>query len=151
MKGDGPAEHLPIAIADMKRRDGDKIARAVFDELSNLGPRHVPPPFAAHNPTAIGRWREGLPVKDEEIPDLAQWLAHTANRTTVISENTRRLHVTTWAQRRLRGTDFEQHFVEFHRHEWGLVIGEDYEENERQLLAAARRGMQPTRNRETRG
>lgn len=128
----------------IQERDGDKIAQAVFAQLGELGPLSVPEPFVPFNADAIERWRKGEPVKDEEIPDLAQWLEHTQRRSKAIAENARRLHATTWAQRRMRGKgdDYAQRFAAFHRESWGLVLGDDYEENERQLLAAARRGLQ---------
>jgi len=143
MSGDGRGL---AHFAEIRRRDGDKIARGVFQQLDSLGPVHVPPPFVYSSNDvrkAFEEWRSGAPLKDEHVEEFARWLEHTRTRSSRIGENERRLQTTIWAQERLCGEgDYYARFADFHLDAWGVEHwSEDPKERADQIKAAARRGM----------
>jgi hypothetical protein len=147
MSADGGRATMPTVLAELKRRDGDKIARGVFQQLDLLGPVHVPPPFAISDPEIVKQWRAGGTLKDEHVEEFARWLTHTTNRSAAIGENERRLNTTTWAQDRLRAdSDYFEHFSQFHLERWGVEQwSDDARERADQVKACARRGMPSVR------
>lgn len=137
-------------IGDMKRRDGDNIARGVFALLDYLGPVHIPAPYAAQNPAfpeAVKAWRKGAHLGDEHVHEFALWLERTQARSKAISENERRLNTTIWAQERLRGqSDYFERFAQFHVDAWGVEQwSDDATARAEQVKACARMGLPNTR------
>jgi hypothetical protein len=140
-------------IGEMKRRDGDNIARGVFALLDYLGPVHIPAPYAPQNPAftkAVEAWRKGAHLPDEHVGEFAAWLDRAQSRSKAISENERRLNTTIWAQERLRGqSDYFERFAQFHLEAWGIEQWSDNAtERAEQVKACARMGVPPNSRRD---
>jgi hypothetical protein len=139
------AADVPVVIAEMKRRDGDKIARGVWQSIDSLGPVHVPPPFAKSQGLreAIKQWNHGGTIDENNVEEFTQWLAHTTARSKAVAENERRLNTTIWAHERLRWqSDYDERFAQFFLDAWGVEEWrDDPQERADQVKACARKGM----------
>lgn len=122
----------------------EKYAIETFHQLDTgrLDPLVVPRVEPFQDLPALKRWQGGAPMPEALAIPFSRWLRDTTARTDVVSENERRLRSTAWAQWRLRGTDYEQHFVDFHRTKWGIDnIEYDSADREMQVQARARHGV----------
>lgn len=135
----------PVGLAELLRsRDTEKIAIETFSQLEthSLDPLKVPRVEPFQDLPALSRWQGGAPMPEALAIPFARWLRDTTERTGVVNENERRLRSTAWAQWRLRGTDYEQHFADFHRAKWGIdKIEYDSADREMQVQARARHGV----------
>lgn len=128
--------------AMVRGRDTETMAIEIFSEVDNLQPLVVPRVEPFQDPHALRRWQEGASIDEKLVPSFASWLRQTHARTVAIGENERRLRSTMWAQWRLRGTDYEQHFAAFHRERWGIDnVCMEGGAREEQVQARARHGV----------
>lgn len=133
----------PVGLGELLRsRDTEKLAIETFHQLDNLHPQPVPKVEPFQDPAALRRWQSGSAMPEPLVASFGRWLRETTARSAVVNENERKLRSSTWAQWRLRGTDYEQHFIDFHRSKWGIDhVCADSAEREEQVQARARHGV----------